>query len=184
MAKPPGSTAPGSATTTSWPASTLGAPQTIPRGFSSPTSTWHQVTGFLNLVSRSISSTRPTTSGPSTVDRRSTISSTSMPMRTSACSSAAGCTGTSTYSRSQETPIRTRLTFHSESPGEAHIALHHVVHVADPVAEHQGALDTHPERETRVDIRVDAAGPQHARVDHPAAAPLDPSRSVAVRLEP
>ncbi len=73
---------------------------------------------------------------------------------------------------------------HPERPGEPGVALDHVVHVADPVAEHQGALDAHAEREAGVDLRVDAAGAQHPRVDHAAAAPLDPARAVAVLGEP
>src|SRR4051794_37560549 len=165
MANPPGSTAPGSATTTNWPASTLGAPQMMPRGCASPTSTVQYRTVFLNWVSSCAVSTRPTSSGPSTVERRSTIDSTSMPWPTRARSSRSGSVGASTYSRSQETGTRTSLT-HPESRGEADVALHHVVHVADSVAEHQGALDPHPEGEPGVHVRVNSAGPQHPGVDH------------------
>ena len=53
MRKSPGSTAPGSVTTTFSPAFMFGAPHTMPRGtllpfsstslYSSPTSTWHQL---------------------------------------------------------------------------------------------------------------------------------------------
>ena len=37
------------------------------------------------------------------------------------------------------------------------------------------ALDTHAEREARVLVRVDAARDEDVRVDHAAAAPLDPA---------
>src|SRR6266536_2623308 len=181
MAKPPGSTVPGSATTTRSPTPKLLAPHTIPR--SVPTSTWQYRIGFLRPFSSSIASTRPTTSGPSTVDERSTTPLTSMPARTSACSSTSGSAGTSTHSRSQETGTRTSA-LHSESAGEPRVTFDHVPHVADPVAELERALDAHAEREARVFLRVDPTGAQHPRVDHAAAAPLDPLRAVPVPLEP
>src|SRR6266704_6200738 len=93
IANPPGRTVPGGATTTRSPTAKLNAPQMIPRGAASPTSTWQYRIRFLYPVSSSISRTRPTTSGPSTVDARSTTSSTSMPTRTSASSSTAGSAG-------------------------------------------------------------------------------------------
>ena len=66
IAKPPGSTAPGRATTTWSPTAKLRAPQTMPRGSASPTSTLHQrIVLPLEAVSSSKPSTRPTTSGPS-----------------------------------------------------------------------------------------------------------------------
>jgi hypothetical protein len=83
MANPPGSTAPGSVTTTRSPGAKLRAPQTMPRGSSSPTSTRQKRIGFLNSVSSVISTTRPTTTGPVTSAGPWT-SSTSNPTRTNA----------------------------------------------------------------------------------------------------
>ena len=57
---PPGSTAPGSATGTSWPAATFGAPQTIRRSLSSPAST-SQMRSLSASGWSSTESTRPTT---------------------------------------------------------------------------------------------------------------------------
>ena len=67
----------------------------------------------------------------------------------------------------------------SERGGEADVALEHVAHVGDAVAEHQGAVDAHAEREAGVAVVVDAARGEHARVDHAAAAPLDPALALA-----
>ena len=78
----------------------------------------------------------------------------------------------------------TRITARLRRPCEPDVALDDVAHVADAGAELQGALDAHAEREAGVLLRVDAAGDQHPRVDHPAAAPLDPARAVAVLGEP
>ncbi len=97
---PPGIRAPGSATATVWPAPTLGAPQTIVRGPSSPTST-------VQTRSRSASGcwtasvTLPMTKlsgdgGPTT-----SIRSTSVPVITSRSASSAGVTPGSQYSLSQ-----------------------------------------------------------------------------------
>ena len=71
-----------------------------------------------------------------------------------------------------------------KAAAEPHVALDHVAHVGDAVAELQGALDAHAEREAGVDVGVDAAGAQHVRVDHAAAAPLDPARAALLLREP
>src|SRR3954462_1027139 len=178
----------------------------LPPAPSSPTSTWQYRIGFLKPVSSSISSTRPVTSGPVTGSGRWTPS-TSKPIRTNAASSsstempagratssASQLTGTFTQSprcsaarslRSSLVPrCDARSLLHSERRGEPDVALDDVAHVADAGAELQGALDAHAEREAGVFLRVDAAGGQHPRVDHPAAAPLDPLRTVAVLGEP
>src|SRR5207237_5194571 len=68
--------------------------------------------------------------------------------------------------------------------GEPHIALDHVAHVRDAVAELQGPLQAHAEGEARVDLRVDAAGAQDVRVNHAAAAPLNPAGPALLRREP
>ena len=93
--------APGSATATVWPASTLGAPQTIVRGSPSPVST-------VQTLSRSASgccsrlSTLPTTKpsaegGPTVVTR-----STSVPVIASRSASSSGADPGSQCSRSHE----------------------------------------------------------------------------------
>ena len=63
---------------------------------------------------------------------------------------------------------------HSERAGEPDVTLDHVAHVRDTMAEHQRPLDAHAESESTVDIRIDAAGGEDARVHHAAATPLDP----------
>src|SRR5690606_35307837 len=157
IANSPGSTAHGSATTTWSPTPKLVAPQMIPRGFSSRTSTCQYRIGFFSPVSSSRSTTRPNTSGPVTEVRRSVISSTSRPTRTNAASSASGSTGASTYSRSHDTGSR-MSDLHPERAGEPDVALHYVPHVTDPVSEHQRALDTHSERESAVLVWIDPTG--------------------------
>src|SRR3954468_17534348 len=149
--------------------------------------------GFLKPVSSSMSSTVPTTSGPVTGSGRG-ISSTSSPRGPSAGSRSSTDVpaGTSTYSASQ--PMGTRITLsllrdgrsllYPECLREPDVALDDVAHVADAGAELQGPLDAHAEGEARELLRVDAAGDQHPRVDHPAATPLDPARAVAVLGEP
>src|SRR3954454_15305208 len=131
--------------------------------------------GFLKPVSSSISSTRPTTSGPDTCPGRWTPPPSS-PSRTKAVSRSSTDVpaGTSTYSASQ--PMGTRITLPLPGDGrslldpecscEPHVALDDVPHVADARAELQGAFDAHAEGEAGELLRVDAAGDQHPRVDH------------------
>src|SRR4029453_13717721 len=76
------------------------------------------------------------------------------------------------------------LLLHSECLREPDVALDDVAHVADAGAELQGAPDAEAEGEAGVLLRVDAAGDEDPRVDHPAATPLDPARAVAVLGEP
>src|SRR4051795_7353888 len=140
-----------------------------------------------------MSSTLPTTSGPVTCSGR-WISSTSRPRRTKAVSRSSTDVpaGMSTYSASQ--PMGTRITLSSPRDGwsllyperscEPNIALDDVAHVADPRAELQRPLDAQAEGEAGVLLRIDAAGDQHPRIDHPAATPLDPARPVAMLGEP
>jgi hypothetical protein len=112
IANPPGSTAPGSATTTRSPAAKLRAPQMIPRG-PDPTSTWHQrIVLPLLAVNSSTSSTRPTSTGPTRSAPTSSISSTSTPSRTSpaAISRDVSDGGSATCSRSQDSGSRTSQT--------------------------------------------------------------------------
>src|SRR3954468_4358139 len=179
----------------------------LPPAPSSPTSTWQYRIGFLKPVSSSISSTRPTTSGPVTGSGR-WISSTSRPSRTKAASSSSAVVpaGMSTYSASQPMgtltasprcsaarSLRSSLAgarrdahslLHPECAREPDVALDDVAHVADPRAELQRPLDPHAEGESGVLLRIDAAGDEHPRVDHAAASPLHPARPVAVLREP
>src|SRR5919112_422290 len=173
---PPGSSPPGRITTTRSPSAKFVAPQTISCGSGLPTSTRVKRIGFLKPVSSSISSTRPTTRPPLTVAPWSTTDSTSMPRLVNASSSSTAVSdgGSSTYSRSQDSDVRISSDPHAERTGEPDIALDHLAHVADAVAEHQRPLHTHAEREAGVALRVDAAGNEHPRVDHAAAAPLHP----------
>ena len=98
---PPGIVAPGSATGTVWPASTLGAPQTIVRGSPSPVST-------VQTLSRSASgcfsrvSTRPTTKPSALGGPTLTTRSTSVPVIARRSASSPAPRPGSQYSRSQE----------------------------------------------------------------------------------
>src|ERR1700760_4828747 len=77
------------------------------------------------------------------------------------------------YSLSQETGTRIS-DLHPERPAEPHVTVVGVTDLVDAVREHQRPLDAKPEGEPAVAVRVDAAGDEHARVDHAAAGDLDP----------
>src|SRR6516165_4354075 len=77
------------------------------------------------------------------------------------------------------TRIAGLLDLRAESPAEPHVTVHGVPDVGHTVREHQRPLDAEPERETAVPVGVDAAGHEHARVDHAAAGDLDPALGAA-----
>ena len=111
ISTPSESTAPGNATTTRSPSVKLCAPQTMPRGSASPTSTWHhRMVLPLECVSASNASTRPTTSGPLTSSPARSTVSTSRPtrIRRAATSRPLSPGARSTYSRSQDMGTRIR----------------------------------------------------------------------------
>src|SRR5688500_1319423 len=139
--------------------------------------------GFLNSASSSTSSTSPTTTELMSWPTRWTCS-TSRPARTSAAyTSSAAAVRPGTSVRNHETGTRTS-GLRAERQAEALVALVEVADVSDAVAEHQGAVEPHAEGEAGVALGVDPAGAQHGRVDHAAAAPLDPAlaRADAARL--
>ena len=122
------------------------------------------------------SSTRPTTSGPAMsaprlVDRLDLEAGSDEPLG----ELAAGDVGRQVDVLAQPGQRDAHQISVPNGRGEPHVALDHVAHVLDAVAEHQRALDAHAEREPAVALGVDAAGDQHPRVDHAAAAPLDPA---------
>src|SRR5690606_30975961 len=120
--------------------------------------------GFLKPSSSSMLLTRPIVSGPSIWGNCSGSPSTSRPTRTKPASSSAGLTDQPSLARcrisvSQDCAIRTVGSFvfwggggcgvsgaDAERQGEADVALHHVAHVGQTVAELQGALQAHAER--------------------------------------
>src|SRR5699024_1917460 len=192
MAKSPGRTAPGRQATMRSPGTKLCAPQMMPRlgtsgpgcgSFGSsraslcwgPTSTRHQLM-VLPFACSSLtrSSTRPPTRGPVTAGPKKSSSSSPAPAYSAARAGGSVSAGISTKSASQFSETRIS-SLHSETGREAHIAFDHVVHIVDSLAQHQGALDAHAEREALVDLGVDAGGAQHIGVDHAAAAPFDPA---------
>ena len=124
-------------------------------------------------------STRPTTSGPAMPSAPDSTPSTSMPTRISASASARGSMPGRQVDVLGQPGDGCLHDFHPEGGGEPDVALDDVAHVRDVVAEHQRPLDAHAEREPAVALGVDAAGGQHARVDHAAAAPLDPALAAA-----
>src|SRR3954451_20015140 len=182
MAKPPGRTAPGRTHTTRSPTSKLCAPHTISWCLPSvsiwpfwPTSTVHQRIVLPFFCGSGVkSSTRPTTRGP---DRSPPWrSSSSRPTETSPAATSAPRApgGRSVTSASQLSGIRMSGP-HPELLREAQVALDHVVHALDAVAQHQCPLDAEPEGEPGVDVGVDAARAQHLAVDHARAPELDPA---------
>src|SRR5699024_6631674 len=197
IAKSPGSTVPGSETTTRSPSTKLCAPQMMPRlGRSSPgcgsfgssasslcsgptsTRTQLMVLPFF-CGSLTSSSTRPTTSGPVTCAPNSASSSRPTRERSVATSSAEAVAGSSTCSPSQVRGMRGISDLRPVVLGEADVALHHVPHVRHAVAQHEDSLDPEAEGEALVLLGVHPGGAQHVRVDHAAAAHLDPARAAA-----
>src|SRR6478735_6021337 len=182
---------------TSSPGSPASDGRTRIPSWASPTSTVHQLMVLPFFCgSGSMVSTRPMTSGPvmSWPGRSSDSSLRPRAVSRWARSSVVTSAGRSAYSRIQETGAFMRgprrgasaasgllgwSQVCSERGGEADVALEHVAHVGDAVAEHQRAVDAHAEREAGVAVVVDAARGEHARVDHAAAAPLDPALALA-----
>src|SRR6478735_5379344 len=149
---------------------------------SGPTSTVHQLMVLPFFCgSGSMVSTRPITSGPVISRPGLTIASSLRPVSVSrsVISSVVVPAGTSTRSRIQD-----RGAFIARSPlsdlgaeraAEPDVALEERSQVLQVVAEHERTVNAHAEGEAAVDLRVDAAGDEHARVHHAAAAPLDPA---------
>src|SRR3954469_7955878 len=180
MAKPPGRTAPGSTHTTRSPTSKLWPPQTISCCLPSvsiwpcrPTSTVHQriVLPFF-CGSSAKSRTRRTTSGPCMSARWRPSSSRPTRTRLAATSAPPAPGARSVYSASQLSGIRMSDP-HPELLREADVALDDLVHPPDPMAQLERPFDAETERETGVDVRIDAAGAQHLAVDHAGASQLD-----------
>src|SRR3954463_3962616 len=186
IGKGPGSTAPGSVTTTLSPTSKLAAPQTTPRTSPPPSAArspsgatrtrHHRMVLPFDWGSGVNSRTSPTTTGPETPKVCSASSSRPTLTRAAWRPATVMSSGRSTYSPSQLRGTR-MSAHHPELRAEADVALGHVPHVVESVPELQGALDPHAEREALVLVGVDSRGTQHVRVDHAAAAPLDPSRA-------
>src|SRR4051794_31380339 len=123
-----------------------------------PTSTVHQLMVLPFFCgSGSTVSTRPTTSGPRMSAPARVIASSLSPsaVRRWVRSSVVTSAGRSTYSRIQETGAFIALELRSEGTREADVALEEAAQVLDAVAEHQGAVDAHAEREAGVALRVD-----------------------------
>src|ERR1017187_9235808 len=186
MSKPPGSTAPGSASGTRSPTAKLTAPQITPDASpGSPascppeTAIRQYLIGFFSPVSASIESTWAITT-PRMSWPTDSSDSTSSPAAVSrlATSVAAAGSGSGAYSRSQESGTRIS-DLHPERPAEPHVAFHRIPDLAEPVPDHQAALDAEPEREPAVPVRVDAARHQPPRVHHAAARDLDPALRLA-----
>src|SRR5690606_19380735 len=125
------------------------------------------------------SSTRPTTSGPVTCAPKIASSSSPRRERSVATSNADAVVGSSACSPSQVRGMRGIPDLRPVVLGEAAVALHHVPHVRDAVAQHEDALDAEAEGEALVLLGVDPGRAQHVRVDHAAAAHLDPAGTPA-----
>src|SRR5262245_13025315 len=101
----------------------------------------------LDCGSLTTDSTRPTTSGPTT--EPPSIPSSSRPTRARAAATSSGVEPgiRSTDSASHLSGILGISDLHSELLREADVALDHVAHVFDAVAEHERALNAHAEGE-------------------------------------
>src|SRR6266699_3253806 len=109
---------------------------------------------------------------------RASMPSRGIPAAVSRPPTAAGSSAIVTYSASHAW-----LNFMRRSPGElgqeAQIVLVEQADVVDPVLQHGDPLDTEPEGETGVTLRVVADLLEHRGVHHPRAAHLDEARSFA-----
>src|ERR1700677_779341 len=186
ISNPPGSTAPGRASATRSPTAKLTAPQITPDASSagaascpSETATRQYLIGFFRPVSSSMRSTWAITT-PRMSCPTDSSDSTSNPAAVIRRATSAASTGSDSgaYSRSQESGTRIS-DLHPERPAEPHVAFHRVPDLGQPVPDHQAALDTEPEREPAVPVRVDAARHQHPRIHHAAARDLDPALRLA-----
>src|SRR5690606_33963125 len=121
-----------------------------------------------------IARTRPTVSGPVMPPPMISSSLRSYIVRRSASCSVPTSSGSWTSERSHSMGTRMSET-NSEGLGETDVAVPQVAQVRDVVTAGDGAVQAHAEREAGVLLRVHAAGHQDARVDDPAAAPLDPA---------
>src|SRR5436190_2799748 len=190
--RPPGRTAPGSATATVCPPATFEAPQTIVRS-PSPASTV-QTRRRSAFGCGSAARTRPTTkpSGEGTPNRETRSTSTARVDRSSATASA-GSPG-SQYSQSQEkgtfieASLRTAdwgLGTSRELLQEPDVVFEEEPEVGDRVLQHRDPLDPHTEREPLGLDRVVAAVGDEAEdvgIDHAGAEDLDPPCSLADRV--
>src|SRR5699024_2085074 len=147
---------------------------------SGPTSTRTQLMVlpfFCGSLTRS--STRPTTRGPLSWAPKIASSSSPMRERSVATCRAETSAGSSVCSASQVRGMRGISDLRTVVLGEADVALHDVAHVRHSVAEHEDALDSEPEGEALVLLGVHPGRAQHVRVDHAAAAHLDPAGAAA-----
>src|SRR6185312_13477307 len=173
---PPGSVAPTIASGTLMPTRALGAPQTICSGSPCPTSTLHtcsrSASGCFSAATISATTT-PARSSPSGVS-----SSTSSPAMVSAWASWARSALISTSSRSQFSE-NFMLVYSwmrsSELLEETQVVLEERAQIGNTVAQHREALHAEAEGEAGVALRVDAAVPQHVRMDHAAAEHFQPA---------
>ena len=145
-----------------------------------PTSTWHQRIDLpLEWTSTSYATTLPITNGPVTSAPTCSTVSTSSPALISA-SARVRPSRSSGRRRTREASSAAPSSRRSDQgSAEADVAFDHVAHVLGVVTEHQSAVHAHAEGEAGVDVGVDAAGLEDARVDDPAATPFDPALALA-----
>src|SRR6478752_9769895 len=133
----------------------------------------------LDCASLTSDSTRPTTRGPVTAPPSIPSSSRPTDARAAATSSGVEPGTRSTDSASHFKGILGTSDLQAKLLREAHVALDHVTHVLDAVAEHERALNAHAEGEGGVLLGVDVRGAKHVGVRHAAPAPLDPAGAAA-----
>src|SRR5829696_4157017 len=165
-----GRCAPAGAYGTTSPAATFRAPHTtrvvsLPKSMS--TSVSLSAFGCFTTSSTRAAIT-PRTSRPG-----SSTPSTSNPTSLSAATSSSVDASTGVNSRIQDSGARISASVLSE---EAKIAVEERADLVDPVADHRNPLESEAEREALPFLGVVPDRLEHVRVDHPAAAELDPAR--------
>src|SRR5436190_58224 len=166
-----------------------GSPKWAPSSRATPT--MHMASGRFGVIDKSkITSSSPRssrTSVPGFVDSsRWTIPSWSSPRPSSSGASSMPSEVTPRIFLRSSTPngsgrcapagARISASVLSE---EANVAVEERADLVDPVADHRDPLEPEAEREPLPLLRVVADGLEHVRVDHPAAAELDPAREGA-----
>ena len=175
MRRSPGSTAPGSATGTRWPAAMLCAPQTIDERLAGRP-TWTLVSDSWSARGcGATSSSSPTTtfcqSAPDALDALDLHAEQRQPL-----GQRLRLRSKSTYSRSQDSGTRIENCSRKRRSFSMNSA-----DVADAVAQHRDAVGAHAEGEALVALGIDAAVAQHDRMDHARAEDRHPAGPAAGR---
>ena len=188
IANPPGSTAPGSATTTRSPAAKLRAPQTMPRGSPAPDVDLAPADRLAVAGGELLELQHPADHAPARPGRHRPRRSPRPRGRAGPARRRSPGPSASAAARRARAARTAAAARHQTSVPNGSVNRTSPSNMSrmsvDVVPGHQRPLDAHAEREAAVALRVDAAGDQHPRVDHAAAAPLDPALGLAGPARP